>query len=103
MIAGPPWPRNTNDKAHHRHSMQQDILINWSPQETRVAIIENGADRKSTRLNSSHLVISYAVFCLKKKKQGVRSPQALLATSDARCYPAAALAHPLTRSATRAH
>src|SRR5256885_6563025 len=28
----------------------------------------HGADRKSTRLNSSHLVISYAVFCLKKKK-----------------------------------
>src|ERR1039457_6523405 len=27
------------------------------------------ADRKSTRLNSSHLVISYAVFCLKKKVQ----------------------------------
>src|SRR5256885_10859416 len=34
-------------------------------------------DRKSTRLNSSHLVISYAVFCLKKKKQrtaGQRGP-----------------------------
>src|SRR5256885_9529170 len=29
---------------------------------------EDVADRKSTRLNSSHLVISYAVFCLKKKK-----------------------------------
>src|SRR5438132_8962705 len=28
-------------------------------------------DRKSTRLNSSHTVISYAVFCLKKKKGGV--------------------------------
>src|SRR5256885_6429504 len=28
-------------------------------------------DRKSTRLNSSHLVISYAVFCLKKKKVGL--------------------------------
>src|SRR5260221_9942050 len=28
------------------------------------------ADRKSTRLNSSHTVISYAVFCLKKKKNG---------------------------------
>src|SRR5436853_5546314 len=28
-----------------------------------------GRDRKSTRLNSSHLGISYAVFCLKKKKQ----------------------------------
>src|SRR5256885_10173515 len=29
----------------------------------------NVRDRKSTRLNSSHLVISYAVFCLKKKKK----------------------------------
>src|SRR5215467_15154431 len=28
-----------------------------------------GGDRKSTRLNFSHLVISYAVFCLKKKKK----------------------------------
>src|SRR2546426_8282919 len=28
-------------------------------------------DRKSTRLNSSHLVISYAVFCLKKKKENL--------------------------------
>src|SRR2546426_1548340 len=30
---------------------------------------QRGRDRKSTRLNSSHLVISYAVFCLKKKKR----------------------------------
>src|SRR3989454_8905975 len=30
-------------------------------------------DRKSTRLNSSHLVISYAVFCLKKKNQELRT------------------------------
>src|SRR5256885_11021104 len=29
---------------------------------------DGSVDRKSTRLNSSHLVISYAVFCLKKKK-----------------------------------
>src|SRR5437762_3771724 len=29
----------------------------------------NGGDRKSTRLNSSHRCISYAVFCLKKKKK----------------------------------
>src|SRR5256885_12063109 len=29
--------------------------------------VSGGQDRKSTRLNSSHLVISYAVFCLKKK------------------------------------
>src|SRR5256885_3055278 len=32
-------------------------------------------DRKSTRLNSSHLVISYAVFCLKKKKPEPRRPR----------------------------
>src|SRR5438132_8623799 len=31
-------------------------------------------DRKSTRLNSSHTVISYAVFCLKKKKQSKHKP-----------------------------
>src|SRR5256885_17256964 len=31
--------------------------------------LEVAQDRKSTRLNSSHLVISYAVFCLKKKKK----------------------------------
>src|SRR5256885_16375919 len=30
---------------------------------------DDSSDRKSTRLNSSHLVISYAVFCLKKKKK----------------------------------
>src|SRR5256885_4341303 len=36
-------------------------------------------DRKSTRLNSSHLVISYAVFCLKKKKNHtLQSPHILL-------------------------
>src|SRR5438034_7101858 len=33
----------------------------------QIAVIE--VDRKSTRLNSSHTVISYAVFCLKKKKK----------------------------------
>src|SRR5256885_9830371 len=33
----------------------------------RAAIARGAGDRKSTRLNSSHLVISYAVFCLKKK------------------------------------
>src|SRR5205807_3875744 len=32
------------------------------------------SDRKSTRLNSSHLVISYAVFCLKKKTDFARAP-----------------------------
>src|SRR5437667_6218807 len=31
--------------------------------------VEDPVDRKSTRLNSSHITISYAVFCLKKKRQ----------------------------------
>src|SRR5256885_12266459 len=35
----------------------------------RAGCIAKDRDRKSTRLNSSHLVISYAVFCLKKKKK----------------------------------
>src|SRR2546426_3392352 len=35
---------------------------------TLLGILVLTRDRKSTRLNSSHLVISYAVFCLKKKK-----------------------------------
>src|SRR5256885_3503465 len=34
----------------------------------KLAVRHAPLDRKSTRLNSSHLVISYAVFCLKKKK-----------------------------------
>src|SRR5256885_7169307 len=36
---------------------------------TQVTRFADRVDRKSTRLNSSHLVISYAVFCLKKKKK----------------------------------
>src|SRR5438034_1837637 len=35
---------------------------------SQIASNDAGVDRKSTRLNSSHTVISYAVFCLKKKK-----------------------------------
>src|SRR3989454_677890 len=45
-----------------------DKPITKKPAETRMGK-GKGKDRKSTRLNSSHLVISYAVFCLKKKKK----------------------------------
>src|SRR5260221_2956528 len=38
----------------------------------------SNTDRKSTRLNSSHTVISYAVFCLKKKKKHNRSTSKLI-------------------------
>src|SRR5258708_8052197 len=40
-----------------------------------VDIIQDAEDRKSTRLNSSHQIISYAVFCLKKKKKKDRSDE----------------------------
>src|SRR2546422_2320064 len=49
------------------------------------------ADRKSTRLNSSHGYISYAVFCLKKKKQTIRLVFALYSAglnSCTGCWPA---------------
>src|SRR2546427_6757406 len=45
------------------------LLIGFGAnEETGVAIGRSPRDRKSTRLNSSHSQISYAVFCLKKKK-----------------------------------
>src|SRR5256885_15812432 len=48
----------------------RDALAKLSTEEVQVKVIASGlGDRKSTRLNSSHLVISYAVFCLKKKKK----------------------------------
>src|SRR5256885_10615204 len=44
-------------------------------------------DRKSTRLNSSHLVISYAVFCLKKKKTQVHRRRPAPAPISSPCAP----------------
>src|SRR5947208_7928448 len=43
----------------HQHAQQPGVP----------ALPARGLDRKSTRLNSSHQIISYAVFCLKKKKK----------------------------------
>src|SRR5260221_2207252 len=51
---------------------RQNVTPDTIPaQGTSVLLQRNGnmADRKSTRLNSSHTVISYAVFCLKKKNK----------------------------------
>src|SRR2546426_3515022 len=48
-----------------QHSAAAGVLVH----RERLAVAAAARDRKSTRLNSSHLVISYAVFCLKKKKK----------------------------------
>src|SRR5207248_11239396 len=45
-----------------------------SPADAAVREAKEEADRKSTRLNSSHRTISYAVFCLKKKKKKNQTP-----------------------------
>src|SRR5256885_9316360 len=50
-------------------------------------------DRKSTRLNSSHLVISYAVFCLKKKKKDTSRTTVHILTVTLFCTPMYPHAH----------
>src|SRR5690242_18593589 len=51
----------------NKHNIIVDrTSIEWSSSKT---VKPGGEDRKSTRLNSSHMSISYAVFCLKKKKK----------------------------------
>src|SRR2546426_4065862 len=52
--------------SNHHSQIQSLVSCHWTRgQSERLGF----RDRKSTRLNSSHLVISYAVFCLKKKKK----------------------------------
>src|SRR2546430_10720298 len=53
-------------------------------------------DRKSTRLNSSHSQISYAVFCFKKKKTTYDKKVSL--TRASRCYPSACVSQSLWRA-----
>src|SRR2546422_7182113 len=73
MIRRPPrstlFPYMTLFRSHYATSL---IMILGTPVlAITVALlgVERGLDRKSTRLNSSHGYISYAVFCLKKKKK----------------------------------
>src|SRR3712207_8526779 len=57
-----------------RHGLKLDGVIEFKVDEGALVkrIETRAADRKSTRLNSSHANISYAVFCLKKKKKPTR-------------------------------
>src|SRR5690625_4718172 len=46
----------------------EDPLNDFSPDTGRIMVYRTGGDRKSTRLNSSHVAITYDVFCLQKKQ-----------------------------------
>src|SRR5947209_16713759 len=48
-------------------AVQAEVYAGWD------AVMRGEPDRKSTRLNSSHANISYAVFCLKKKKKKLKN------------------------------
>src|SRR5438874_6515278 len=53
-----------------RWTKERKALLHSSRIDTKLfVLLSNVRDRKSTRLNSSHVEISYAVFCLKKKKK----------------------------------
>src|SRR5256885_3994300 len=58
--------RYTMETDYFTDPSQNSVVINTRLKPTQP---RDDLDRKSTRLNSSHLVISYAVFCLKKKKK----------------------------------
>src|SRR5258708_21693333 len=66
---------NKNRGAHgcpehdHKSNLKKQIIVKAAGKRILFPFPEpNPTDRKSTRLNSSHQIISYAVFCLKKKK-----------------------------------
>src|SRR5258708_19036272 len=50
-----------------RDEVRQEIVVGFGSGGTAHGVNGGFGDRKSTRLNSSHQIISYAVFCLKKK------------------------------------
>src|SRR6204780_5867161 len=60
----------------------------WCGNGTRRRISPATGDRKSTRLNSSHIPISYAVFCLKKKNKNIpHHPQPIAEAFPTLCPP----------------
>src|SRR5690625_6800877 len=67
----PPLFRAAGELHEARNELQQllDFITNTFSFEVSMELLDTGLsrDRKSTRLNSSHVAISYAVFCLKKK------------------------------------
>src|SRR2546422_7572230 len=84
MIRRPPrstlFPYTTLFRSEDPARPREEPIEHGRLEETRGPHVSSsrpcsiGSDRKSTRLNSSHGYISYAVFCLKKKKNTRRNP-----------------------------
>src|SRR5437899_7543957 len=73
------------DRILDRDDVAEGVLVAPVQHRGLAGGLAGAGDRKSTRLNSSHLGISYAVFCLKKKKNH-ELPYALDALRLIRCY-----------------
>src|SRR5438067_8237820 len=67
--------RHQQDPAPERSAEHSSVSVAHRPHHNGEQCLFRlcGGDRKSTRLNSSHVSISYAVFCLKKKKQKIKT------------------------------
>src|SRR5258708_18539701 len=67
---GRTWTRdNPTTRQYLRGSTRTLISAAHREDHSEAALVWQAQDRKSTRLNSSHQIISYAVFCFKKKKK----------------------------------
>src|SRR5437879_13169689 len=72
-ISQVPSPRR---RGTHLVAVPRSPAVGQAPRRGRAGELDRRLDRKSTRLNSSHRCISYAVFCLKKKKKNEQSTTA---------------------------
>src|SRR5437763_3779294 len=71
-----------------QHVRGREVRVDPAAAVALAAVVARELDRKSTRLNSSHRCISYAVFCLKKKKRiETTALMVLLLVEDARRAP----------------
>src|SRR2546430_3351262 len=80
--------RSGENNFERENNFKNSKKVNSGPLELRVCVIKESArgilDRKSTRLNSSHSQISYAVFCLKKKKKTTKGRSYTREVTDSR-------------------
>src|SRR5438094_4065040 len=86
MIRRPPrstlFPYTTLFRSGPHHRANQRRVDRCGMLRRQVGHQHVGEDRKSTRLNSSHRTISYAVFCLKKKKKKKNTKKQKLNTKN---------------------